>query len=267
MTETQDFLRCVGPDCKSVVSEPTNTLCPAHYRQQYAGRELSPIGSNWHKNEEDCSVDECTRVVHCGGRCYGHYQHMRNWGFTKPLPPREEVPCAQEGCSRRVKAKGLCSSHYNKYRIEHTPECSFEVCERKSESQGLCSSHNAQRRAGKELTDIRPWGTYNKGVPCPVKDCELPASGPTGCGKHRGIGKDYNLSVDRISELRKDCAVCGSTKNLAVDHDHACCDRFGSCGKCVRDILCSNCNTALGHVKDSKDRLRGLIAYLERFEV
>ncbi len=40
-----------------------------------------------------------------------------------------------------------------------------------------------------------------------------------------------------------------------TDHDH-------KTGK-VRGILCHHCNLALGNVKDSPERLRGLIAYLQ----
>lgn len=44
-----------------------------------------------------------------------------------------------------------------------------------------------------------------------------------------------------------------------VDHDHAD-GRF-------RGFLCQNCNLALGHVKDSRDRLQLLINYLDRAEL
>ena len=57
------------------------------------------------------------------------------------------------------------------------------------------------------------------------------------------------------------CAICGSTLNssrytkLAVDHCH-------KTGK-LRGLLCTNCNTAIGLLKESPERLRSAIQYLE----
>lgn len=62
------------------------------------------------------------------------------------------------------------------------------------------------------------------------------------------------------------CAICGRTetsKAWAIDHDHACCPGQNSCGKCVRGLLCSNCNTALGLFGDSVESLRRAIDYLQ----
>lgn len=62
------------------------------------------------------------------------------------------------------------------------------------------------------------------------------------------------------------CAICGSepaTRALAVDHDHSCCRGPRTCGRCVRGLLCSFCNTALGKFSDSPARLRRAAQYLE----
>lgn len=60
------------------------------------------------------------------------------------------------------------------------------------------------------------------------------------------------------------CAICGCTLNssrytkASADHDH-------KTGK-LRGILCSNCNTAIGLMKESPYRLECAIRYLEEYK-
>lgn len=60
------------------------------------------------------------------------------------------------------------------------------------------------------------------------------------------------------------CAICGSVDpfdrwgRFHVDHNHA-------TGE-VRGLLCSNCNTGIGKLKDDTDLLRAAINYLETGE-
>lgn len=65
------------------------------------------------------------------------------------------------------------------------------------------------------------------------------------------------------------CDACGETSPKGqrpwhVDHDHACCPGQTSCGKCVRGLLCRNCNVALGMLGDNKERVRLLLDYANR---
>lgn len=62
---------------------------------------------------------------------------------------------------------------------------------------------------------------------------------------------------------RPECAACGSTSNLTIDHDHSCCPASRSCGRCVRGYLCHECNTAEGLLKTS-GRARMLAVYMEK---
>lgn len=64
------------------------------------------------------------------------------------------------------------------------------------------------------------------------------------------------------------CATCGvvaarQPTSLHIDHDHSCCPGTFSCGRCVRGLLCSNCNNTLGRVKDDPSLLRSLAVYVE----
>lgn len=77
--------------------------------------------------------------------------------------------------------------------------------------------------------------------------------------------KKYGLSKQGFDELLEQqdgcCASCGDvitfgTGKFAVDHCH------GS-GQ-VRGILCSQCNLALGYLKDDPDRISRLLAYISR---
>lgn len=60
------------------------------------------------------------------------------------------------------------------------------------------------------------------------------------------------------------CAVCESSKNLQVDHDHDCCPGKESCGMCVRGLLCPSCNKALGFARNDIGILNSLMVYVAR---
>jgi hypothetical protein len=83
------------------------------------------------------------------------------------------------------------------------------------------------------------------------------------CNNKRFVGYNYGLSIadyDRMFEAQGGrCAICKerSDRALCVDHDHA--------TEQVRGLLCNNCNSGIGKLKDDPDRLRAAIAYLERF--
>ncbi len=72
---------------------------------------------------------------------------------------------------------------------------------------------------------------------------------------------EYGLTLEdyhqRYSEQNGQCLICESPQELLdVDHDH-------TTGK-VRGLLCNQCNTALGLLKDSPDVLLKAVAYLRR---
>jgi hypothetical protein len=58
------------------------------------------------------------------------------------------------------------------------------------------------------------------------------------------------------------CHSCKENEGINIDHDHLCCEKAFSCGKCVRGILCHHCNTALGLLKDSPEKLQKLMEYI-----
>jgi hypothetical protein len=85
--------------------------------------------------------------------------------------------------------------------------------------------------------------------------------------------KKYNLTLEDYHNLLQSqdfsCKICkqkDSTfrKRLSVDHDHSCCPGEGSCGKCIRGLLCHHCNAALGNAKDNVETLQKMIDYLKK---
>lgn len=86
------------------------------------------------------------------------------------------------------------------------------------------------------------------------------------------LRQKYGMEPEQYERMLEEqghaCAICRTeTPNgkgsWHVDHDHACCPTAGeSCGQCVRGILCSRCNVALGGFYDNPDILMAAIAYL-----
>lgn len=66
------------------------------------------------------------------------------------------------------------------------------------------------------------------------------------------------------------CALClGDDPRghaLAVDHDHACCGPRRACRKCVRGLLCNNCNRYWLPIAEANPRLQNDVSrdYLRR---
>lgn len=82
-----------------------------------------------------------------------------------------------------------------------------------------------------------------------------------------GLKHAYGILPEQYDQMSLDqggvCAICrkpetatfkGHTKRLSVDHDHG-------TGR-VRGLLCTACNTLLGHARDNVEVLREAIVYL-----
>lgn len=66
------------------------------------------------------------------------------------------------------------------------------------------------------------------------------------------------------------CEICGTGtpggkfNRWAIDHDQHCCPGRRSCSKCVRGILCHQCNPGIGLLGEDSDRLYGAAIYVLR---
>lgn len=97
-------------------------------------------------------------------------------------------------------------------------------------------------------------------------------------GRRRYLWTKYRITPEDYDALLVQqggaCAICGDTDPTSsskygnragrfhIDHDHACCPGSGSCGNCVRGLLCFNCNSGIGMLGDDPGRLAAAIRYL-----
>lgn len=96
--------------------------------------------------------------------------------------------------------------------------------------------------------------------------------------------KAHHVSIERARILVENptCEICGAdllsktrhsvsgklSASLVVDHDHACCPAEShSCGKCIRGLICWQCNLAAGSVRDDPSIARQLADYLDRWDL
>lgn len=87
--------------------------------------------------------------------------------------------------------------------------------------------------------------------------------------KRKKLKSRYGLTLQdferKLAEQDNKCGCCGDefeidgkkSKAPCVDHDHK--------SQQVRDILCSRCNIALGHLKDCAKRAAKLLEYLNKW--
>lgn len=90
--------------------------------------------------------------------------------------------------------------------------------------------------------------------------------------RQRSMQFCYGLSPEAFQALctlqNNKCAICRLpfTDTPTVDHDHACCaNRKKTCGKCVRGLLCMNCNAGMGNFGDNIQLLLNAVDYLRRY--
>ena len=107
---------------------------------------------------------------------------------------------------------------------------------------------------------------------------------PNQYNKHKGYVKindsvyktarwRHGLTKEKFDELWNKfdglCWSCQENPANAIDHDHSCCPtnqaNRRTCGDCVRGLLCNGCNTSLGLLKESKQRILRLVDYLDTY--
>ena len=238
-----------------------------------------------------CSQGDCIALVHVSGLCKTHYSRAHKkgeqpWVMHYTLPDGTRRICSQLECDRPIKCRGLCQLHYERVIRAGNPKkqrrsrwtnadgsrmlCMEAECENPIKVAGRCSVHyNRDWRSEK-----RP----NTNTVCPTPGCGRPMIARSSiCGVCNQARWRYGLDLKRFLEMRQPenmkCGNpgCNSVERLHIDHDHNCCPPGAfttrtqvSCGLCIRGWLCQTCNTSLGMLGESRDRIQGLLDYLEK---
>lgn len=96
------------------------------------------------------------------------------------------------------------------------------------------------------------------------------------CLRDNKLKLNYNINQKEYDWLLNQqgghCALCDNDTNyskraLSVDHDHSCCNsKDRTCGRCIRGILCNECNHMLGLVERDLESFASakVLAYIDR---
>lgn len=160
--------------------------------------------------------------------------------------------CEVSNCYKKVIAKNKCQFHYDRLRRYGDTYTRPEVME--------CVDC-------KIIFNIRKTGN----LPTRCDDCQtvFHRNQMRADRRRKGLWEGYKLTLAEYQNMHDAqngvCAICGGTQTgrgaknnqLSVDHDH-------KTGK-VRALLCTHCNTAIGHFRENTELLKEAINYLERY--
>ncbi len=174
--------------------------------------------------------------------------------------------CNFQNCSKAITTKGYCSGHYQQiWRGEELKPLKSRPGNR---SLGNLTNSNGQYKCAscklwKNSDDFTVSKANSTGKCSYCKDCS----------REKQLQAKFKITLSEYAEMLERqngvCAICKTSPGqmaLAVDHDHNCCPGQRTCGKCIRGLLCINCNTAVGLLKDSSERAMDTATYLMSFE-
>lgn len=144
---------------------------------------------------------------------------------------KQSKECSVPGCSIKPRSRDMCSAHY--LRFLKDADLSGKTCDHCGVNLDLVGRGHTSRKY--------------------CEDCS-----PSGDGAANALLGHYDLSRPEYNamyfEQDGQCAMAGcSTEAKEVDHWHGCTeDHRGkrACLRCVRALLCHNCNNRLEPVED-----------------
>ena len=191
-----------------------------------------------------CKFPSCGRKPYAHDYCQAHYK--QKWA-GKPLSPlvRENLVLPDGRIFFPMRAAGRGSGRVTTYRAE-SDDTIHRVC-------GVC-------KAMLPIETFKKWtydANFGRHYRCPPCIAEAGIQRASYLLRKFGMTKaDYDAMAKRQGQKCLICKRRSKKRRLSVDHDHA-------TGK-VRGLLCSRCNTMLGHAGDDPAILEAGVAYLRR---
>jgi hypothetical protein len=155
--------------------------------------------------------------------------------------------CIIPDCSRTPRGRGLCNNHYN-YHLKHGLLDQFRLLPKQKvhvlshinqeTKKGICTF------CGPVNISLRPLANGSSVWRC-----------------HHGANlasqkRQLEISTARAEILEEYCEICGITKGLVFDHNHA--------TGLYRGTLCGYCNKAIGFLNDDPLLVQRAFSYLTR---
>ena len=137
----------------------------------------------------------------------------------------------------------------------------IDVCDEQTSSGGLIYSCECKLCGGEHKRTSHQLGRKSRSRDCP----EYKSPNWSGLDREDQIMRQkYGISRREFDELLEfqggGCAICGKpldvmSRRMNIDHDH----ETGT----VRGLLCTGCNTGLGHLGDNVEGLERALYYLQ----
>lgn len=225
------------------------------------------------ENDSTCRLEGCERPPNSSLQplCNAHYlQWRRGKPFKDPIVksgPLGDAVCEVSFCDEVQSARGYCRYHYGQAsqgrQITARPGPRHRATARDEEGRKRCPVCEEW----KAPDNFRPNGRNSDGLESRCVPCRAQQQ-----AEYRREWK-YGVTPDEFEEMLAvqlgACLVCGdrSPRYWVVDHDHSCCPGEKSCGTCVRAVLRSHCNLALGSIRDNAETARAMSDYLQAMSV
>jgi len=221
-----------------------------------------------------CEVEECSKFVASHGLCDTHRKRMARHGHLKPTRAhdwgdREKHPLYSLWVGiKRSRSKKISSEWASDFwlfasDVKKRPS-KYHQLRPIEHDKNLCveNFHWVERiihESGEDKKAYqRQWSREDrKRNPRKYKD--------------QSLRKSYGINIEEFELMQRNqgnrCAICrkeetaknpktGDVRDLAVDHCHDT-DK-------VRELLCGQCNTAIGSFKDDIELLKQAVLYLEK---